>query len=74
MLCNSVNVLQGHKEHKQTSFGWVLQFKQPASDYVLFRRRLDTNKVALENVMLKNVSGHQMLWRMTGSIKVRYLQ
>jgi hypothetical protein len=45
---------------------WKLGFKQPASEYVKFRETLDSQKVALENVMLKNEQG-----RMIGTIKVR---
>jgi protein phosphatase 1 regulatory subunit 3A/B/C/D/E len=44
---------------------WKLGFKQPASEYVKFRETLDHQKVALENVMLKNEQ-----CRMVGTIKV----
>lgn len=44
---------------------WKMAFKQPASEYVKFRDTLETKKVALENVMLKNEIG-----RMLGTIKV----
>jgi hypothetical protein len=49
---------------------WVLKFKQPAGDYALFRRRLEANKISLENVLLKSGLRHQLVWRMTGTIKV----
>lgn len=32
---------------------WEVTFPQPASDYVEFRKRLDTDKVSLENVIVK---------------------
>ncbi|KAJ8949015.1 hypothetical protein NQ318_005189 [Aromia moschata] len=32
---------------------WEVTFSQPASDYVDFRKRLDTEKVSLENVIIK---------------------
>ncbi|XP_065171092.1 protein phosphatase 1 regulatory subunit 3B-like [Atheta coriaria] len=32
---------------------WELTFSQPASDYVAFRKRLDADKVTLENVIVK---------------------
>lgn len=32
---------------------WEITFPQPASDYVIFRKRLDTEKVSLENVIVK---------------------
>lgn len=44
---------------------WKLNFKQPASEYIKFRETLESQKVALENVMLKNELG-----RMIGTIKV----
>ncbi|KAL3092729.1 hypothetical protein niasHS_007938 [Heterodera schachtii] len=44
---------------------WKMAFKQPASEYVHFRDTLDRQRVALENVMLKNE-----LSRMVGTIKV----
>lgn len=45
---------------------WKITFKQPASDYVKFRETLERQKVALENVMLKNDIG-----RLIGTIKVK---
>lgn len=33
---------------------WEVTFPQPASDYVDFRKRLDTEKVSLENVIVKD--------------------
>jgi len=44
---------------------WKIGFTQPASEYVKFRETLETNKVALENVMLRN--DH---CKMLGTIKV----
>lgn len=33
---------------------WKVDFKQPASEYIKFRNKLETNHVALENVIIKN--------------------
>lgn len=44
---------------------WKIGFTQPASEYVKFRESLEKNKVALENVMLRN--DH---CKMLGTIKV----
>lgn len=46
---------------------WKIGFTQPASEYVKFRETLEKNKVALENVMLRN--DH---CKMLGTIKVRF--
>lgn len=45
---------------------WEISFSQPASDYVVFRKRLDNEKVSLENVIVKE---HEKL--IQGTIKVR---
>ncbi|KAI1725706.1 carbohydrate/starch-binding module (family 21) domain-containing protein [Ditylenchus destructor] len=50
---------------KKLRSSWKMAFKQPASEYVKFRETLESQKVALENVMLKNDIG-----RMVGTIKV----
>lgn len=50
---------------KKPRSSWKMGFKQPASEYVKFRETLENQKVALENVMLKNDIG-----RMVGTIKV----
>ena len=55
-------------ETKQQRSTWKLAFRQPASEYVKFRETLDNQKVALENVMLRNEQG-----RMVGTIKVGLL-
>lgn len=52
----------GTKKPRST---WKITFKQPASEYFKFRETLEQQKVALENVMLKNDLG-----RMMGTIKV----
>jgi len=44
---------------------WKVLFKQPASEYIKFRTKLETNHVALENAMLKND-----IPKMIGTIKV----
>uniref|UniRef100_A0A0K0DZV5 CBM21 domain-containing protein n=1 Tax=Strongyloides stercoralis TaxID=6248 RepID=A0A0K0DZV5_STRER len=54
-----------NSDNEKSKASWTLDFKQPASEYVKFRESLDTNKVALENVVLKN-NCHKM----TGTIKV----
>ena len=47
---------------------WEVTFPQPASDYLDFRRRLDTNNVSLENVIVKE--SEQVV---VGTVKVRNL-
>lgn len=32
---------------------WTIDFRQPASDYLKFRERIEKNKVSLENVIIK---------------------
>uniref|UniRef100_A0A1I7Z2Z8 CBM21 domain-containing protein n=1 Tax=Steinernema glaseri TaxID=37863 RepID=A0A1I7Z2Z8_9BILA len=54
-----------HMAEVQDCATWIVPFKQPASEYVRFREHLDSGKVALENVMLKND-----VCKMTGTIKV----
>jgi protein phosphatase 1 regulatory subunit 3A/B/C/D/E len=44
---------------------WKVLFKQPASEYIKFRTKLENNHVALENAMLKND-----IPKMIGTIKV----
>lgn len=44
---------------------WKVLFKQPASEYIKFRHKLETNHVALENTMIKND-----IPKMIGTIKV----
>lgn len=45
---------------------WLLDFKQPASEYMKFRERIDKNNAALENVVIKND-----MCRLSGTIKVK---
>lgn len=45
---------------------WEVTFPQPASDYVIFRKRLDNEKVSLENVIVKESEKS-----IQGTIKVR---
>ena len=40
---------------KSSDEPWEITFSQPASDYIAFRKKLETNKVSLENVIVKNV-------------------
>lgn len=47
---------------------WSLAFKQPASDYLAFRQKVDRDNVALENVIVKNEQR-----RVTGTVKVKNL-
>ncbi|XP_072387926.1 protein phosphatase 1 regulatory subunit 3C isoform X1 [Diabrotica undecimpunctata] len=47
---------------------WEITFPQPASDYVAFRKRLDTNNVTLENVIIKEAEDSIL-----GTVKVRNL-
>lgn len=44
---------------------WKVLFKQPASDYIKFRHKLEAVHVALENVMIKNE-----IPKMLGTVKV----
>lgn len=59
----------GQAGGKKRRSSWKMAFKQPASEYVKFRDNLDRQKVALENVMLKNELG-----RMVGTIKVSLIK
>ncbi|VDP12622.1 unnamed protein product [Soboliphyme baturini] len=45
---------------------WNINFTQPASDYLNFRRKIDERRVALENVIVKNEQ-----CKLTGTIKVK---
>ena len=47
---------------------WVVDFRQPASDYLHFRQRLDENMVSLENVIIKEAES-----TVVGTVKVRNL-
>ncbi|XP_022166013.1 protein phosphatase 1 regulatory subunit 3B-like isoform X2 [Myzus persicae] len=47
---------------------WHLRFSQPASSYVDFRKRLDTDNVSLENVIVRSPDR-----RIVGTVKVRNL-
>lgn len=47
---------------------WNLRFSQPASSYVDFRKRLDTDNVSLENVIVRSPDR-----RIVGTVKVRNL-
>ncbi|XP_008188422.1 protein phosphatase 1 regulatory subunit 3B isoform X1 [Acyrthosiphon pisum] len=47
---------------------WHLRFSQPASSYVDFRKRLDTDNVSLENVIIRSPDR-----RIVGTVKVRNL-
>lgn len=46
-------VTQGMFAEPVSKENWEITFSQPASDYVQFRQRLVTNKVSLENVIIK---------------------
>lgn len=45
---------------------WTITFRQPASDYLHFRNKLDTGNVSLENVIVKE--NESML---VGTVKVK---
>ncbi|XP_055306003.1 protein phosphatase 1 regulatory subunit 3B [Sitodiplosis mosellana] len=47
---------------------WSIAFKQPASDYLNFRQKLDTKNVSLENVIIKESES-----RLVGTVKVKNL-
>lgn len=47
---------------------WTITFRQPASDYLNFRQKLDTKNVSLENVIVKE--NESML---VGTVKVKNL-
>lgn len=61
------NMTRGSKA-EPVSEPWEVTFPQPASDYLDFRRRLDTNNVSLENVIVKE--NEQVV---LGTVKVRNL-
>jgi len=66
----------GAKHHQQQQTGgtdqllqqWHLRFSQPASSYLDFRKRLDTDNVSLENVIVRSPDR-----RIVGTVKVRNL-
>lgn len=45
---------------------WEITFPQPASDYVIFRKQLDSKKVSLENVIVKEADK-----TIQGTVKVK---
>lgn len=47
---------------------WEITFVQPASDYVTFRKKLDTDMVSLENVIIKEAED-----QIVGTVKVKNL-
>jgi protein phosphatase 1 regulatory subunit 3A/B/C/D/E len=47
---------------------WTIDFRQPASDYLEFRRKLETNNVSLENVIIKESES-----TVVGTVKVKNL-
>lgn len=47
---------------------WTIDFRQPASDYLSYRQRLDTNLVSLENVIIKESESCVI-----GTVKVKNL-
>lgn len=47
---------------------WTINFRQPASDYLDFRRKLETNNVSLENVIIKESES-----TVVGTVKVKNL-
>ena len=68
------HVLQRHRraaglddvaDAAQPQSTWSVCFKQPASEYIRFRHKLETINVALENALIKNEAP-----RMVGTIKV----
>ncbi|XP_070490024.1 protein phosphatase 1 regulatory subunit 3C [Chironomus tepperi] len=47
---------------------WTIDFRQPASDYLEFRRKLESNNVSLENVIVKESES-----TVVGTVKVKNL-
>lgn len=47
---------------------WSISFKQPASDYLKFRQKLDSKNVSLENVIIKEAES-----LLVGTVKVKNL-
>lgn len=45
---------------------WTIDFRQPASDYLAYRRRLEENSVSLENVIIKEAESC-----IVGTVKVK---
>lgn len=64
-------VTGGASADVRTADRWELQFAQPASDYLEFRARLDSQNVSLENVVVSDepAGGQQLV----GTIKVKNL-
>jgi len=56
------------EEDAKPSATWILNFKQPASEYIAFRHKLDSSFVSVENVLVKN--DH---CRLSGTVKVKNL-
>lgn len=53
-------------EEVKPSASWIVDFTQPASEYVKFRETLERQNVALENVLVRNDQ-----CKMVGTIKVK---
>lgn len=74
--CSGSAVVAKHLQQQQQQTGsadqvmqqWHLRFSQPASSYVDFRKRLDTDNVSLENVIVRSPDK-----RIVGTVKVRNL-
>ncbi|KAL5291207.1 PPP1R3B family protein [Megaselia abdita] len=52
--------------HPTSTDTWTVDFKQPASDYLSFRQKIDKNYVSLENVIVKDEDS-----LVVGTIKVK---
>lgn len=61
-------ISQSPADHTPPADQWGPAFAQPASDYLEFRRRLDSGNVSLENVIVRDAEGV-----LDGTVKVRNL-
>jgi len=54
------------EEEAKAGATWIINFKQPASEYIAFRQKLDSSFVSVENVLVKNDQ-----CRLVGTVKVK---
>lgn len=59
---------QYEEEEAKAGATWTINFKQPASEYVAFRQKLDSQFVSVENVLFKSDQCH-----LVGTVKVKNL-
>ena len=64
-LVNDLRLNDASGRHNVSDFKLSVEFEQPAADYVKFKQKVDTNNVALENVVLETSNS------IYGTIKVK---